>query len=265
MKKRSEGFFGLHFDFHAGSDCIEVGKTVNDEMIREIIETLKPDYIQCDCKGHAGYSSYQTKVGNPSPGFINDQLKTWRKVTKEYGIQLVMHYSGVWDNRALELHPEWAAVREDGSLDKEKTSTFKEYADKLLIPQLAELANEYGVDAVWVDGECWATVPDFDSKVISVFEKEYDMKLLKNDEGKYDKQSKEYRAFLDYCRAQFFKYLAHYVNEVHSKTKNFEIASNWAFSSHIPQPVCVDVDYLSGDFSPVDSYNSARFEARVLC
>ena len=263
--KRSEGFFGLHFDFHAGADCVEVGKTITEEMVREIIETLRPDYIQCDCKGHAGYSSYQTKIGNPAPGFIKDQLKIWRKVTKEYDIPLAMHYSGVWDTRALELHPEWAAVSEDGSRNKNMTSTFKGYADGLLIPQLVELANDYGVDAVWVDGECWATVPDFDEKVIAMFEKESGMKLLKDSDGKYDKQAKEYRGFLDFCRAQFFKYLAHYTDEVHSKAPDFEIASNWAFSSHIPQPVCVDVDYLSGDFAPTDSYNSARFEARVLC
>jgi len=271
MKKRSEGFFGLHFDFHAGADCTEVGKTVTNKMIREIIETLHPDYIQCDCKGHAGYSSYQTKAGNPAPGFINakdpfrDQLKIWREVTKEYDIPLVMHYSGVWDARALEIHPEWGAVNADGSVNKNMASTFKGYADGLLIPQLIELANIYGVDAVWVDGECWATVPDFDEKILLLFEKESGMKLTKNSGGNYDKQSKEYRGFLDFCRNQFFKYLAHYTDEVHGKTENFEIASNWAFSSHIPRPVCVNVDFLSGDFSSLDSYNSARFEGRVLC
>ena len=265
MKKRSEGFFGLHFDFHAGSDCTEVGKNVTDEMVREIIETLKPDYIQCDCKGHAGYSSYQTKAGNPAPGFVKDQLRIWRRVTKEYGIPLTVHYSGVWDMRALEFHPEWAVTNEDGSQNKNMTSTFKGYADGLLIPQLTELALDYEIDAAWVDGECWATVPDFDADVISAFEAKSGQKLEKGEDGKYDRRSAAYRAFLDYCREAFFKYLSHYIDEVHNKAPNFEIASNWAFSSHIPKPVCVDVDYLSGDFTPLDSYNGARFEARVLC
>jgi len=265
MKKRSEGFFGLHFDFHANPNCTEIGKNVTDDMVREIIETLRPDYIQCDCKGHAGYSSYLTKAGNQAPRFVKNQLKIWRKVTKEFDLPLVMHYSGVWDTRAIELHPEWAVTNEDGTKNQNMTSTFKGYVDELLIPQLIELANDYGVDAVWVDGECWATLPDFDEKIIALFEKESGIKLVKNDDDKYDKQSKEYREFLDFCRKQFFKYIAHYTDEVHSKTENFEIASNWMFTSFVPCPVSIDVDYLSGDFNATDSYNSARFETRVLC
>lgn len=265
MKKRSEGFFGLHFDFHAGTDCTEVGKTVTEEMVREIIETLNPDFIQCDCKGHQGYTSYPTKVGNPAPGFVKDQLKIWRNVTKEYGIPLIMHYSGVWDTRALEICPEWAVTNEDGLPDKEKTSTFKAYVDELLIPQLIEVANEYGVDGVWIDGDCWGTKPDFDKKVIDLFEKEYGVKLIKDGEGKYDKNSVEYRKFLDFNREQFLRYVGHYTDEVHKNAQGFEIASNWAFSSYMPQKVCLNVDFLSGDFTPNDSYNGARFEARVLC
>ena len=266
MKKRSDGFFGLHFDFHADRNCTEIGRDVTEEMIRELIETLRPDYLQCDCKGVAGYSSYPTRAGNPAPGFIKDQLKIWRKITKEYDIPLVVHYSGLWDVRALELHPEWAVINEDGSRNKDIPSAFKGYADGLLIPQLAEVANDYQIDAVWIDCDCFTVTPDFDESVISAFEKESGLKLNKNGEGKYDKKQKEYREFLDFNRIQFFKYLGHYIDEVKKQTKNFEIAVNWAFSSFIPQPVCVDVDWLSGDFfTSSDSYHGARFEGRVLC
>jgi len=265
MKKRSEGFWGIHFDFHAREDCTEVGKTVTEEMIREIVETLHPDYVQCDCKGHDGYSSYMTKVGNPAPGFVHDQLKTWRKVTKEFDLPLIMHYSGVFDTRALELHPEWAVTNEDGTLNKNMTSTFKGYADGLLIPQLVELATEYGVDGAWIDGECWATLPEFDSEIMAMFETQSGIKLKKESDGKYDRHSADFRVFLEFCSKQFLKYVDHYTKEVHKSAKDFEIASNWAFSTQIPIPVCVDVDYLTGDFSPNDSYNSARFEARILC
>ena len=79
--RRSESFFGVHFDFHARDTDTEIGRNVTQEMIERIIERVQPDYIQCDCKGHNGFSSYPTKVGNPAPGFVKDQLRIWRDVT----------------------------------------------------------------------------------------------------------------------------------------------------------------------------------------
>ncbi|MCZ7638717.1 MAG: hypothetical protein M5U12_23260 [Verrucomicrobia bacterium] len=70
--KRSEAFLGIHFDFHAGPDCTEVGKNTTRAMIEAILDQVKPDYLQIDCKGHPGFSSYPTKVGNPAPGFVGD-------------------------------------------------------------------------------------------------------------------------------------------------------------------------------------------------
>ena len=62
--KRADSFLGVHFDFHAGPDCTEIGKNTTREMIGNIINLVGPDYLQIDCKGHRGLSSYPTKVGN---------------------------------------------------------------------------------------------------------------------------------------------------------------------------------------------------------
>ena len=66
----ADAFLGLHFDFHAGPDCTEIGKRTTREMVAEVIDLVHPDYIQIDCKGHPGLSSYPTKVGNRAPGFV---------------------------------------------------------------------------------------------------------------------------------------------------------------------------------------------------
>jgi hypothetical protein len=42
------------------------------------------------------------------------------------------------------------------------------------------------------------------------------------------------------------------------------VASNWAFSSFMPEAVSASVDFLSGDFTLIDSVNSARLEGRCL-
>ena len=154
--KRADSFLGVHFDFHAGPECNEIGKNTTRAMVEAIIDQVKPDYLQTDCKGHPGLSSYPTKVGNPAPGFVGDPLKIWRQVTAERGVALYMHYSGVWDGVAVKEHPDWARVNSEGRADDHLTSTFGPYVDKLLIPQFKELSDVYGVDGVWVDGECWA-------------------------------------------------------------------------------------------------------------
>lgn len=57
-----ERYFGLHMDFHAKND-IEVGGRTNGEDLEWFLNTVKPDYIQLDCKGHPGNSSYPSKIG----------------------------------------------------------------------------------------------------------------------------------------------------------------------------------------------------------
>jgi hypothetical protein len=69
---------------------------------------------------------------------------------------------------------------------------------------------------------------------------------------------------MDFHREGFRKYVRHYVNELKASHPDFQVISNWAFSDHMPEPVSADVAGLSGDFSPDDSLNSARFAGRCL-
>lgn len=257
--KRADSFLGVHFDFHAGPDCKEVGKNTTPEMVAAILDQVKPDYIQIDCKGHAGYTSYPTKVGNPAPGFVGDPLRVWREVTAARGVALYLHYSGVWDSRALELHPEWAAINADGTTNKNATSVFGPYVDQLLIPQLRELAGEYGVDGAWVDGDCWATVPDYGAAAVRAFRTATGIQEIPRRPGE-----PHWFEWMEFHREGFRNYVRRYVNEVKRTHPRFEIASNWAFSDHMPEPVSAAVAFLSGDFSPQNSVNSARFSARCL-
>ena len=228
-------------------------------MIENIVKQVKPDFIQVDCKGHAGYSSYPTRIGNPAPGFVKDQLKIWRKVTAKNGIALYLHYSGVWDTRAIQLHPSWAAVNADGSLSENNTSVFGPYADSLLIPQLKELSTDYGVDGVWIDGDCWAHQVDYSAKAKALFTQKTGITNIPLKIG-----DPNWREFLNFNRQGFRDYVTHYTNELHKFNPDFQVASNWAFSTLMPERVSIPVDFISGDFSPVNSMNSARLEGRFI-
>ncbi len=257
--KRADSYFGIHFDFHAGSDCNEIGKNTTPEMIEKIIDAAHPDYLQIDCKGHPGLSSYPTKAGNQAPGFVGDPLRVWREVTARRGVALYMHYSGVWDSEAIRKHPDWAAVNADGTTNANATSFFSPYADRLLIPQLRELAGDYGVDGAWVDGECWASVLDYGGLALKAFREATGIQDIPRKPGE-----PHWYEFLQFNRDAFRGYLRRYITEVKKTNPAMQLCSNWAFTDHMPEAVCAPVDWISGDFSPEDSVNSARFSGRYL-
>lgn len=256
--KRADSFLGIHFDFHAGPDCQEVGRNTTPAMIENIITLVRPDYLQIDCKGHPGYSSYPTRVGNPVPGFVGDPLRTWREVTARHGVALYLHYSGVYDVHALQ-RPGWAALNADGRPNARATSFWSPYGETILIPQLRELAGDYGADGVWVDGECWAAVPDWGPAALAACTQATGLTSLPR-----QPTEPHWFEFLDFHREAFRKYLRHYIAEVKRTHPRFQICSNWAFTDHMPEPVSAPVDFLSGDYSPNDSVNSARVAGRYL-
>ncbi len=255
---RAESFLGIHFDFHAGADCTNVGAHTTPAMVGNIITLVRPDYLQIDCKGHPGFSSYPTKVGQPVPGFVGDPLRVWREVTAARGVALFMHYSGVYERQAIR-RPGWAALNADGKPNDRATSLFGPYADQLLIPQLRELAGVYGVDGAWVDGECWAAAADYGAPALQAFRAATGLGEVPRKPGQ-----PHWFEFLQFNREAFRNYLRHYVSEVKRTNPDFQLCSNWAFTDHMPEPVCAPVDFLSGDYSPDNSVNSARLAARYL-
>ncbi len=70
--------------------------------------------------------------------------------------------------------------------------------------------------------------------------------------------------FLQFNREAFRRYLRHYIAEVKKTNPDFQYCSNWAFTDHMPEPVSAPVDFLSGDYAPEDSVNSARLSGRYL-
>ncbi len=278
--RRSESFFGLHFDFHAREEDKEVGANINRDVVAGILERVRPDYVQCDCKGHPGVSSYPTKVGFAAPRLVGDILRVWREVTAERGVALYVHYSGIFDIKAVQLHPDWARVDEQGHADGQIASVYGPYVDELLIPQLKELVDEYDIDGVWVDGDCWAAARDYGPAALEAYRsagfanspprlsietvppwsiRRADMPVL----AQGIVMDPSFVQFSEVQREGFRRYLRRYVDELHEHRPSFQIASNWAFTSFMPEPVSADVDYVSGDSATVFG-SDLRLDPRFL-
>ena len=255
-KRRSDSFFGLHFDFHARRETV-VGEVMEPDVIARLLDATMPDYVQIDSKGHPGFSSYPTKCGTPAPEMRADPIRMWRDLTAERGIALYAHHSGLFDMDCAVHHPEWAVVDKDGNVSDRYLSVFGSYADEFLIPQLTELALDYGIDGAWVDGEVWATQVDYSEMARRAWAKLSDTEPpMPEDEN--------YPAYLAFCRKGFEDYVAHYVARMREIAPDFQVTSNWIYSAYMPKSPDVPVAFLSGDYSPGNSVNSARLNGRFL-
>ena len=80
-----------------------------------------------------------------------------------------------------------------------------------MIPQLRELAGDYGVDGAWVDGECWASVPDYSEAALKAFHSPTGIRSVPRKPG-----DPHWFEFLEFHREAFRKHLRHYIKEVKS-------------------------------------------------
>ncbi len=257
--RRSESFFGLHFDLHPNEHDTVLGRDVTDEMVGALLDAVRPDFVQYDSKGHPGWLGWPSQVGPSAPGIVKDSLEIWRRATASRGVSLYIHFSGVWDFEACKRHPEWARVGPDGARDKQQTSTFGSYVDLLMLRQLREAATKYDLDGAWVDGECWAINPDYYPGVEAAFRDATGFERL----PKHPKDP-GWLQFLEFNRRQFRHYVRHYVDELHRTHPRFQVASNWLYSTFVPEEPELPVDFLSGDFIGNASVSAARLEARYL-
>jgi len=260
--RRADSFLGFHFDFHATVADKELGKgfdTFDTMLLADFLRSTKPDYIQVDSKGHPGYSSYPTKIGYSANSFVKDPMRIWRDITNKFKIPLYVHYSGILDAKAIHENPQWGRINANGTIDSTEAAFLGEYAEKLLIPQLKEMIDTYKIDGAWIDGDCWATKPDYSPVVVKRF---LDKTGLK--EVPLSTVDIHFKEWLDYNRGVYREYLKNYVDKLHTYDPDFQIASNWAYSSMMPEKVDVNVDFLSGDISGQDGLYDAAFQARCL-
>jgi len=257
--RRSDSFFGLHFDLHPSDKDPALGRDVTEQMVEKLVTTVKPDYVQYDSKGHAGWLGWPSEVGPSAPYIVNDSLDVYRRVTARHGVALYIHFSGVWDSQAVARHPGWARLDAKNKPDGRNTSTFGPYVDQLMIPQLREAAAKYDLDGAWVDGECWSVQPDWSPAALAAY-----TKATGRAGAPRGPEEPGWQEFLEFNRQRFRDYVKHYVDALHQSNPKFQIASNWMYSTLAPEPPTLPVDFLSGDYLGNAAISRARVDARYL-
>ncbi len=252
-------FFGLHFDFHATMDDKNIGKGINETQIEQLLAIIKPDFVQVDTKGVHGIASYPTDVGFVAGPYERDVLEIWRRLTLKHNIDLYSHYTTIMDAQAVKEHPDWGRIDNSGKADAGKISIFSDYAHEYFLPQIKEIISRYGIDGIWIDADSWALDPEHGNKVKN---------LLKQKTGLNEIPSKDdevnYRKYIEFLRDSYVEYAESYVDRIHSFDPYFKVGINWAYSKMMPEPITIDVDYLSADMSGKNWVYDASYDSRFF-
>ena len=259
-EKFNNAFWGLHTDQHANAHDTVFCRDLTVEHLVKKLKQINPDFVQCDCKGHAGYTSFPTEVGVTCPGLKQDNLKIWREATNQLEIPLLMHYSGVVDMKAVEDHPDWGVVGPDGSyslcMGMTTTCLNSDYDDTYMIPQLLEIIDKYDVDGFWLDGENWGVVPCYCDRCKKQFQAEYGI-----DHAPLNRKDPDWDKWTEMSRRNFERHLQKITSAVHARKKGCVVCSNWGYTLRQPEAVNTDVDFLSGDSWNLERTNC---ETRVM-
>jgi hypothetical protein len=265
-------YFGLHYDLHANERDTELGLHATPDRLVPMLKLMGCQFVQTDCKGHPGYTSWYSKTptASVSPGVRRDAMKGWRAATRKLGLPLHCHYSGVRDAAAGAKHPNWCIVGKQGEAvgggrwssnasTNERMCPRGRYLDELMIPQMFELIDDYGVDGFWVDGDVWAVEPCYCARCRRAFEEATGIK-----EPPGDTDDPNWLLWLNFTRQSFEQYVTRYCDAVHAHKPGVLVCSNWLQTFRNPGEPNVPTDWISGDNSAVFGLDSARVQARFI-
>ena len=267
--------FGLHYDLHAGKADTELGLRTALEDLVPMLELSGADFVQTDCKGHPGYTSWfsQTPEASIPPQLKVDALLGWRAATRQLGQPLHCHYSGIWDKAAGEKHPDWSLVNKDGLYAGNPSATFfgendhqpermcprSAYLDQLMIPQLLELIDRYGVNGFWIDGDLWASEPCYCPRCRAEFTRRTAILEPPKEPGEPN-----WEAWVSFAADSFNEYVTRYCDAVHAHQEGVLVCSNWLQTFRNPGPPVAPTDWISGDNTWVWGLDGSRCEARFI-
>ena len=266
-------YFGLHYDFHAGAHDTAIGTESDPSALQRWLRLARPDFVQTDCKGHAGYTSWLSRIreASVSPGVVADSMAQWREATRRLGLPLHCHYSGIWDKAAGARHPDWCTQAADGqpggapagqnagAPTGEKMCPRSPYLDELMIPQMRELIDRYDVNGFWVDGDIWATEPCYCPRCREAYARE-----TGGAEPPRDETDPNWPAWWAFTLRSFEAYVTRYCEAVHAHRPGVLVCSNWLQTFRNPGEPRVPTDWISGDNAWVWGFDASRCEARFL-
>lgn len=265
-------YFGFHHDLHADPTDTVIGTRCEDLVA--MLRLAGVEFVQTDSKGHPGFTSWfsQTPEATVAPGVVEDALAHWRAATRALGIPLHAHYSGIWDQAAGVKHPDWCLLTADGtpagapytipgwpSGPGALMCPRGPYLEQLMIPQLLEMIDRYGIDGFWVDGDIWAMQPCYCPRCREAYTEE-----TGDVDPPIEPTDPRWAQWWLFTLRSLETFVTRYCDAVHRRKPGVLVCSNWLQTFQHPGEPTVPTDWISGDNTPVWGLDGCRCQARFI-
>lgn len=258
---RADVAFGLHYDLHAGPQDTDIGTHVKLEELTPDLGLMAPQWIQTDCKGGAGMTSWPSKTpgATVSPGVKGDALRGWVQAARKLGVPIHGHYAGLDDQAAWEKNPSWRVVPNPLTPEANgyRLCPRSEYTDSLMIPQLIEAVEQYGLNGFWVDGPIAAYQFCYCHRCCDAFRQQTGIA-----QPPQETSDPNWLKWVTFHRTTLEEFVTHYVNAVHERCPNVLICDNYLHTYRHPGEPVVPTDWISGDVW--QDLDEIRCEARFM-
>ncbi len=148
----------IHIDSHVPAVARELGNNFNAEATADKFVAAKFEMVQIFTKCHFGNSYYFTDIGVRHPALRVDMFREMSEALVARGITAIAYYSLIPDAAQAKLHPDWAVYydkKQDLGFDHVTNCTSmclqSPYVDKIVLPQVREIAENYPVSGIFFD------------------------------------------------------------------------------------------------------------------
>ena len=263
--------FGFHHDLHVVPSDRDIGTHCSPEELIPMLKLTGADFVQTDCKGHPGLTSWFSKTPGASvgPGVVKDALEGWRRRRRHSACRFTATIPASMTGPPAPSTPNGASVAGRQARRRRLLGTAAQtgdrmcprsaYLDELMIPQMLELIDRYGVDGFWIDGDLWAVEPCYCERCRAAFTQKTG--IAEPPKGPDDPN---WAAWWNFTRESFEEYVTRYCDAVHRHKPGVLVCSNWLQTFRHPGEPKVPTDWISGDNTWVWGLDGSRCEARFI-
>lgn len=145
-----------HFDLHTPGN-VRINHNPRTAEIARELKAAGVEAVITFAKCHHGYAYFPTRVGTRHPRMKGDALGGVIRACHQQGIKVLAYLSFGIDGQAAMKHPDWLQRRHDGKPLTHNPNWFScvcpftAYLDRLMLPQIAEVAKWCRPDGLWFD------------------------------------------------------------------------------------------------------------------